>query len=52
LRPMTRYRFNEVDRCIAGRCVGKNCPCLCHVEPCVSRTTTVTSSDAEDGFRA
>jgi hypothetical protein len=27
-----RYRFNDVERCIAGRCVGARCPCLCHVE--------------------
>ena len=31
-RKVSRYAYDDVDRCIAGRCVGWNCPCLCHVE--------------------
>jgi hypothetical protein len=27
-----RKNSNDVDRCISGQCVGRNCPCLCHVE--------------------
>jgi hypothetical protein len=26
------YRSYDVERCISGRCIGKFCPCLCHVE--------------------
>jgi hypothetical protein len=29
---MRRYPFRDVDRCLAGRCIGARCPCLCHVE--------------------
>jgi hypothetical protein len=29
---MSGSRFSDIDRCIAGRCVGRFCPCLCHVE--------------------
>jgi len=25
-------RMDDVNRCIAGRCIGRFCPCLCHVE--------------------
>jgi hypothetical protein len=27
-----RKKSDDVDRCIVGRCIGRFCPCLCHVE--------------------
>jgi len=27
---LKRYRYNDIERCIAGRCIGALCPCLCH----------------------
>jgi len=27
-----RKNSNDAERCISGRCVGRLCPCLCHVE--------------------
>jgi len=31
-RSVKRYAFNDVERCMAGRCIGNRCPCLCHVK--------------------
>jgi len=30
-RTVRRYVFKDIERCIAGHCVGGRCPCLCHV---------------------
>ena len=26
------YTYRDIERCLAGRCIGPLCPCLCHVE--------------------
>ena len=26
------YPYRDIERCLAGRCIGRLCPCLCHVE--------------------
>jgi hypothetical protein len=29
---MKRRALNDIDLCLAGRCIGGRCPCLCHIE--------------------
>jgi hypothetical protein len=48
-RRVRRDAFNDVERCIAGHCIGQNCPCLCHVE---TLRLAHTSSDDAGGFVA
>lgn len=28
--PLTGKADDEIERCIAGMCIGGHCPCLCH----------------------
>jgi len=29
---LRKYRFADVEMCIAGNCIGQDSPCLCHVD--------------------
>lgn len=33
MAPRERWNNDDVRRCLEGRCIGVNCPCLCHMKP-------------------
>ena len=51
MRSSKRYQSGDAARCIAGHCVGARFPASATSRAFALRTTTDTSTGAEDGFR-